>query len=517
MPAAIVRVLLVSGLLVGPVSMVWAQQKPTPAPAPTPAAPVETDVTHRSNDYPSGPPYSGVLRADAFPFRDLRNELRNKMTGTYTVTSTGDLFWRYPVAQRVSPQIRDLLRNADTTVGNLEGGMSDYPHDRSKAVADLGFDLLAPGEDDSVAGYEARAKYLTPLGVKVPGMGLNLTEARRAVFQEVPQGLVSFIHACPGRDLCGDAATATSPGVNPLGLTVWNTVNATQFKQLQAIRDSILARRSEADVVVPSKDPPPELPGRMDLFGQHYLAADKPGDIHYEVDRADEQAQILAVRNAKEVGDFVIFHMHAHQNRHAFQHYSMDNYPSDYMQPFLHKLIDNGLDMYVGTGVHTMQGIEIYKGRPIFYNQGNLGRDLIRRPVFTAGRDATMADNSSGALGGMTATERGERVYYSVSWNDISSTAYIANTTYKDGRLTEIRIYPMDIGLGERPWSREHIPQTPTPERARLILERLQKFSEPFGTKISIENNIGIIRVPPEATVDVGGDLVIPGRGPKSK
>ena len=115
----------------------------------------------------------------------------------------------------------------------------------------------------------------------------------------------------------------------------------------------------------------------------------------------------------------------------------------------------------------------------------------------------------------MTATERGERVYYAVSWNDISSTAYIANTTYKDGRLTEIRIYPMDIGLGERPWSREHIPQTPTPERAQLILQRLQKFSEPFGTKIAIENNIGIIRVPPEATVDVGGDLVISGRGPK--
>jgi hypothetical protein len=373
--------------------------------------------------------------------------------------------------------------------------------------------MLAPGEDDSVAGYEARAKYLFPLGVKVAGMGLNLTEARRAVFQEVPQGLVSFLHACPGIDLCGDAATPTRPGVNPLGLTVWNTVNAAQLKQLQAIRDSILARRTEPDVVVPSKDPPPELPGRLELFGQRYMVADKPGDIHYEVNPADQQAQILAVRNAKEVGDFVIFHMHAHQNRHAFQHYSMDNYPADFMQPFIHKLIDNGLDMYVGTGVHTMQGIEIYKGRPIFYNQGNLGRDLIRKSVNTTVADSTMSDNSAAAVGSMTATERGERVYYHVSWNDISSTAYIANTTYKDGRLTEIRLYPMDIGLGERPWSREHIPQTPTPERAKLILERLQKFSEPFGTKISIENNVGIIRVPPEATVDVGGDLVIPGRG----
>ena len=81
----------------------------------------------------------------------------------------------------------------------------------------------------------------------------------------------------------------------------------------------------------------------------------------------------------------------------------------------------------------------------------------------------------------------------------------------------EIRIYPADLGLGEprRPLSRANIPLTPSSQKAREILEKLQKYSEPFGTKIGIENNIGIIRVPPEATVEVGGDLVVPGRGPK--
>ena len=87
----------------------------------------------------------------------------------------------------------------------------------------------------------------------------------------------------------------------------------------------------------------------------------------------DEQAQMLAVRNAKELADFVIFSMHVHLNRYAFQAYSQDNYPADFMRPLLHKLIDNGADMYVGHGNHTIQGIEIYKGRPIFYNLGNIG------------------------------------------------------------------------------------------------------------------------------------------------
>src|SRR4029077_19351570 len=136
-------------------------------------------------------------------------------------------------------------------------------------------------------------------------------------------------------------------GVNPLGLKVWTTVTAEQFNQLKAIRDSIVARRTEPDVLVPSALPPEELPGHLQLNGQNYMIADKPGDIHYEVDPADEQAQVLAVRNAKEVADFAIFHMHVHQTRHAFQHYSNDSYPPDFLQPFLHKLIDNGLDMYV--------------------------------------------------------------------------------------------------------------------------------------------------------------------------
>jgi poly-gamma-glutamate synthesis protein (capsule biosynthesis protein) len=90
----------------------------------------------------------------------------------------------------------------------------------------------------------------------------------------------------------------------------------------------------------------------------------------------------------------------------------------------------------------------------------------------------------------------------------------MAKTSYKDGRLVEVRIYPVDVGIGRRPWSQENIPETPSPELARSILERIQKYSEPFGTKISIENNIGVIRVQPEATVDVSGDLVILGVSP---
>jgi hypothetical protein len=51
------------------------------------------------------------------------------------------------------------------------------------------------------------------------------------------------------------------------------------------------------------------------------------------------------------------------------------------------------------------------------------------------------------------------------------------------------------------------IPQTPSPELAQEILTKVQEYSEPFKTRISIEKGIGVIRIPPEATVPVGAEI----------
>src|SRR5688500_17462007 len=81
-------------------------------------------ITHVQRNYPVGPPYSTTPSEETFEFRELRGELRNKTTGTFTVASAGDLYFRLPRAQRMSPELRDVLRKADITVGNLEGGMT---------------------------------------------------------------------------------------------------------------------------------------------------------------------------------------------------------------------------------------------------------------------------------------------------------------------------------------------------------------------------------------------------------
>src|SRR6478672_3838631 len=191
-------------------------------------------------------PFISPRDPKTFNWRDLKQELNNKMTGTYTVAAMGDVLWRMPIGQRMSPQLRDVMRNADTTIGNLEGYIIDerncadpcsfsgswMPKEAAKGYADLGFDFLAPGEFyNGIAGHTSTVKYLAGVGIKMAGAGANLTIARHPAFQELPQGRVAMVHACPGTNLCGPPAgdgTASgrpaSPGVNPLGLTTWNTV-----------------------------------------------------------------------------------------------------------------------------------------------------------------------------------------------------------------------------------------------------------------------------------------------------
>jgi len=60
----------------------------------------------------------------------------------------------------------------------------------------------------------------------------------------------------------------------------------------------------------------------------------------------------------------------------------------------------------------------------------------------------------------------------------------------------EVRLYPADLGQDRtRPISRAGTPSTPSPEMARRVVERLQTLSKQFGTTMSIENGVGVIRV----------------------
>jgi poly-gamma-glutamate synthesis protein (capsule biosynthesis protein) len=217
------------------------------------------------------------------------------------------------------------------------------------------------------------------------------------------------------------------------------------------------------------------------------------------MNRGDEEGNLLAVRNTKEYADFSIFTMHVHQNRFAFQGFNQDNYPTNFLIDFAHKLIDNGADMYVGHGNHAIQGVEIYKGRPIFYALGSLAQQQMMTEGSQEGSDEIPE--------GMTPMEADELDLERLR-RAPSMIGLLATSTYQDGKLVEVRLHPMDLGTDKtRPWSKMGIAQTPSPQLAQEILAKVQLYSKPFGTQITIENGVGVIRVAPEATVPVGREL----------
>jgi poly-gamma-glutamate capsule biosynthesis protein CapA/YwtB (metallophosphatase superfamily) len=438
-----------------------------------------------------------------FKPRDISKELENKMKGTFVITTVGDLLIQEPIGQTIDTKIQDLLRSADTTVGNMEAKIIDRrsysggfrgnwsPKETAVDIKNLGFDMLTGANnhtfDMGEQGLKSTIDLLDAQGIPLAGVGPNLSIARMPVFHYTPKGRVALVGAYAVAGGGGQGPATDREGVmggamgyNPLRVTAWNVVTPEQLASLKSIQDMIVSHRNDSDVVR-SINMPKDPPGRVTVFDGRYMTGTKPGSYHYELNKGDEEGNILAIRNTKEYADFAVFTMHVHQNRYAYQAYSNDNYPPDYLQEFAHKLIDNGADIFLGHGNHTMQGIEIYKGRPIFYNLGN----------FAVHEILPESDNKPA---GKTAVEADE---FSTEWlqQPENLKALVATTKYQDGKLVEIRLQPVDLGVGKnRPWSQMSIAKVPAPALAAEILAEVQKYSEPFGTRISIENGVGVIR-----------------------
>ena len=70
----------------------------------------------------------------------------------------------------------------------------------------------------------------------------------------------------------------------------------------------------------------------------------------------------------------------------------------------------------------------------------------------------------------------------------------IATTHFRDGRLTEVRLYPIDLGVTATGAARG-VPHMADAATGARILERLQRLSAPFGTRIDIVKGVGVIRI----------------------
>ncbi|RWH94388.1 MAG: CapA family protein [Mesorhizobium sp.] len=313
----------------------------------------------------------------------------------FTMVAVGDLIVSRALTKGHHPgfgAIVEVLRDADVTFGNMQTlifdirsfkGCPEAEHGGAYHVSlpELGPDLKAMGFnlmsrannhtlDWGLEGMRETSRVLDESGIVHAGAGENLAQAGAARFLETARGrvaLVSFATTfAPMARSCDPADEAPGrPGLNALRLAQSIVVPPEMLESLRRVRD-----------VLPGHKAVGKDSSRVVLRGGTYKAGEMPG-YSYEANPRDVAPYLRNVRRGKQFSDFCIVTNHGHEPNWS-QEVSQE--PPDYERSFARKMIDAGADAYIGHGPHLLRGIEIYKGRPIFY-MGNFFYDDLRTPV----------------------------------------------------------------------------------------------------------------------------------------
>lgn len=422
------------------------------------------------------------------------------ITDGFTLATVGDIIYlraMLATIERRSPAMLKILRDADAAFGNFETSVFDLktfagsPQAESGGtwmlgspatigdVKAMGIDLVSHANnhatDWGVEGLRETIDRLDDAGLVHAGTGASLSIARAPRYLDTALGRVALVAASstfPPMSVAADAIGEVPGrgGVNPL--------RTERFGEVAAADLATLARLAKTSPGAPVK-----------LNGMTYRAVDAPAvplTTKWVVNARDAKANLLSVRQAMQNSNLVIYSLHNHEPGNASQ------VPAEFAVSFARKVIDGGADAFVGHGPHQLRGIEIYKGKPIFYSLGNFA-------MMNNSLDAVPAEmyEQYDVEPGSATTPEMLQARNARSFSDPNLyESVIAVSRYVRGDVAEIRLFPVDLGVTATGAARG-VPALADPTVGRRILERLQRLSASFGTGIAIENGVGIIRVAP--------------------
>jgi len=420
----------------------------------------------------------------------------------FTVAAVGDLIYlraMLPTIEARSPQLLRLLREADLSFGNFETNIFDLAHFAGAPQAEsggtwmfgatgvpadvraMGFDLVGTANnhttDWGVEGMAETLRRLTENGVVHAGAGASLSLARAPAYVDLPAGRIGLVAAASSFTPMSRAADPAGrvpgrAGLNPLRVTRTVLVPPADMAVIEHIAKAAGGRNG------PKED-------GVELMGARYGtgAADDPVAYRFTANPRDVAGNLRSIRQARQNGNFAIFSLHNHEPGNEF------DTPADFAPVLARQAIDAGADMYVGHGPHQLRGIEIYKGKPIFYSLGNfamMNNSLDDIP-------ADMYEDNGADPASLTPPQLLHRRNAKSFSNPRFFESIVAVSRFTGGKVAEIRLYPLDLGL-DAAGADKGVPTLASPAVGRRILERLQRLSAPFGTRIAIEDGVGIIR-----------------------
>jgi len=267
-------------------------------------------------------------------------------SGSIEVLATGDMFPSSAfAASDTSAQVWNAFAGADHVFANLETVLT-----RSESAADKLICMRSAPEliEDFVAanvsvvtlannhafdfglqGLHDTLRALASASLPATGAGENVTDALTPAVLSSGGGRTAFLGMSATLP-AGSAAGKYRGGVAPL----------------RVITDYVV------DPVVGSEEP------AMAPF------------VHTIVAERDAQQACEAVAAASRSAELVVVALHWGVSSGLVP--ASQGWLATYQQPLARRLIDAGADAIVGHHPHVLQGIESYRGRPIFYSLGNL-------------------------------------------------------------------------------------------------------------------------------------------------
>jgi poly-gamma-glutamate capsule biosynthesis protein CapA/YwtB (metallophosphatase superfamily) len=435
--------------------------------------------------------------------------MRCTIANGFTLAAVGDLIINQPESNLADPRFQaaiDVLRHADAGFANFEGTSIDirrfhgYPAaenggqwliDSPSVPADLkrmGIDIVSRANNHStdwgVAGMRETDRRLSKAGIVYAGTGRDLSAAQAPHYLNTPEGRVGIVSMAStftpmSRAMDPLGAAPGRPGIDALRTTHSIVLPPNLFDRMRKLRNEIyqeLPKAAQAEM------PKSKHPDEVNLFGRRFKLGKQVG-VSYRMNASDVKGILKAIRQGKEDSDFLIATIHTHEPG------NWSDTPPNFLPKLAHEAIDAGADEFISHGPHQLRGIEIYKGKPIFYSLANFFFEpTMESPVGVDEYDIFHLNPAK-------ATDEEMNAALEKKWftGNLWYQSVIAVSRFEHGKVAEIRLYPVVLGAMRRAADRG-VPRLAPPAEARTILERLARLSAPYHTKITIQGTVGIIR-----------------------
>jgi poly-gamma-glutamate capsule biosynthesis protein CapA/YwtB (metallophosphatase superfamily) len=427
-----------------------------------------------------------------------------------TFTATGDSIITRRVSHNENPAFTDLvalIKGADAALANLElmtpkeplvpsseyGGMHlmaqpfvldelkwfgfNLYHVAHNHAADYGFQGLV----DTIGELKSR-------DMVYAGGGLNLGEARSPGYLETRAGRVALISAASTYMTGALAAESRTdmggrPGVNPLRFETEYVLDKTRLEALKEIDQvlgtaAITAHRKQFGIQ------PAERSDIYPFLKAHFVEGEAPA-VRTKAKERDLTEIARWVAEARRQADLVVVSLHCHEGQNTD---SNSAEPADFIGEAARHWIDAGADIFIGHGPHMLRGIELYKGKPIFYSLGNfmfMFESVQRLPSEMYERHqlpptATPADVFDHWSKQPDGAPKGFHT------NPAFWQAVVPICRFEDGVLRSVALHPITLGL-EASRTERGAPVLAGAEEGAAILAGLAGLSAPYGTVIEVE------------------------------